>query len=344
MRVGLSAVLFAVCFWAVADNGASVDSVVAVVRTSIAKKRKDANVAAALDKMKLGQHLEDRVIEILESEGAGPQTLGALQRMRDASRLLPAPPDPPPGMVPPPPLSLAEEHRVWQATAAKAMDYTRSLPDFICTETVHRWQDPTGKEEWHPSPTVVADLTFFDRKEHYKLLTIDGKPSKQSLLEVGGAMSQGEFGSMLAVIFNPSSDTDYRWDHWTTLRKRPTYVYFFRITAAHRPQHLRYAPTGGEGVSATAGQHGYVYIDHDTTSVTRISADAEEIPAGFPVKRASSVLDYGYTDIGGRSFLLPLRAEVRIDAGSLENLNSVEFEKYRKFAAGASIDYGDGKN
>src|SRR5580692_916072 len=97
-----------------------VDSVVAAVRTALSRKQKDSAAAAALYKMKLAQRLEDRVIEILESEGAGPQTMGALQHMRDESRLLPASPDPPPGMTPPPPPSFAEEDRVWQETAAKS--------------------------------------------------------------------------------------------------------------------------------------------------------------------------------------------------------------------------------
>jgi hypothetical protein len=342
MRVRLGTVLLAFSFCGIADDGATVNSVVAAVRASIARKSKDAGTARSLDKMKLAQHLEDRVIEILESEGAGLQTLGALQRMRDASRLLPAPPGPPPGMTPPPPPSFAEEHRVWQATGVKALDYTRSLPDFICSETVHRWIDPAGNEEWQPAPTLIADLTFFDRQEHYKLLTVDGKKSEQSLPDVAGATSQGEFGSMLATIFHPASETDFRWDHWTTLRKRSTYVYFFRITAAHRPYKLRFG-TGANAATAPAGLHGYVYIDRETDSVTRISAHAEDIPAGFPVQESSTVLDYDYADVGGKRFLLPLRAEVRIDSRNVKNLNSVEFQKYRKFSAEGSVSFGEGK-
>lgn len=339
----LSALLFATFLWAASADGVSVNSVVAAVRASIAKKHKDANLAAALDKMKLAQHLEDRVIEILESEGAGPQSLGALQRMRDASRLLPVPLDPPPGMTPPPPPSSAEEHRVWDATAGKSRDYTRSLPDFICTETVHRWVAPLGTEDWQPSPTIVADLSFFEQTERYKLMTIDGERSTKSLTDVAGATSQGEFGRMLAAIFNPASETVRRWDHWTSLRKRPTYVYFFRIAAAHHPHVLFYGSAPGEGVSATAGEHGYVYIDRETGSVTRISAITEDIPADFPIRKSDVVLDYDYADIGGRRYLLPLRAEIRIVTGNTQSLNAVEFQKYRKFGADAAIHFGEGK-
>jgi hypothetical protein len=336
-----TAVLLALGLCAGATDFATVNSVVAAVRASYHKKGKDADVAAALAKAKLNERLEDRVIEILESEGAGPQTLGALQHLRDVSRLLPPPGEPPPGMTPPPPPSAVEEHKVWQATRSHALDYTQSLPDFMCTETVHRWQDPGGNEEWQPSPAVAAELSFFDREEHYKLVTVDGKPSQKSLLEVGGTMSQGEFGSLLGAIFDPHSETDYRWDHWTTLRKRPTAVFFYRIAASHRPSSLLFGPEGGKQEKAYAGQRGYVYIDRETNRVTRIAEDAENIPADFPVQKSRAVLDYDYFDIGGESFLLPMRAEIRLDAGKLQSLNSVEFSNYRKFTSASNVNFGN---
>ena len=335
-----SALLFVICLGAIASDAVPVDSVVAAVRTSLTGNRKDGAIAAELDKMKLTQYLEDRVIEILESEGAGPQTLGALQRMRDSSRLLPPPPDPPPGMTPPPPLASAEEHRVWQAAAGKALDYNRLLPDFICSESIHRWADATGHEDWQPFPPIVADLTYFDGKENYKLQSIGGKPSGNSLADVDGATSQGEFGSMLATIFHPGSQTEYRWDHWTMLRKRPTSVYFFRIAASHHPHELWFKIAPDKVIKTVSGLHGYVYVDEETNSVLRISATAEDIPAAFPVQRSSTVLDYDYAEIGGTRYLLPLRAEVRIDTKSLQSLNAVEFQNYRKFHSDASVSFG----
>jgi hypothetical protein len=144
---------------------------------------------------------------------------------------------------------------------------------------------------------------------------------------------------MLATVFGTASETGYRWDHWTTLRKRPTSVYFFRVTASHHPHELWFRTGPGKAIKAVVGLHGYVYIDRETDRVTRISAVAEDIPAGFPVQRSSTVLDYDYADIGGTRYLLPLRAEVRIDAGKLQSLNAVEFQKYRKFRADASVSF-----
>jgi hypothetical protein len=338
MRVRATAALFAFCLATLASDAVPLDAVVAAVRTSMSKKRKDSAIAETLDKMQLAQRLDDRVIEILESEGAGPQTLGALQRMRDASRLLPAPSDPPPGMTPPPPLSSAEENRQWQTVAAQAGDYTRSLPDFLCTETVNRWVDPTGKEDWRAGSTVVADLSYFEQKENYKVLTVDGKPAKGTLTDLDGTISQGEFGSLLAVIFSPGSQAEYRWDHWTVLRKRPTSVYFYRVTASHHPHELHERTSSGS-VIAVVGLHGFVYVDQATASVMRISFVAEDIPSGFPVQRATTVLDYDYAKIGDDPYLLPLRVEVRIDSKGGASLNSVQFQNYRKFKADTTVSF-----
>ena len=341
MQFRPAALLLLVCLGAGAEEFATVNSVVAAVRASFHKKGKDLELATSLYQAKLGERLEDRVIEILESEGASPQILGALQHLRDASHPLPPPSKPPLGMTPPPPPSTVEEHQVWQLARTRALDYTQSLPDFLCLETVHRWRDPGGHENWQASPTVVADLSFVEHKEHYTLATVDGKPSSKSLLEVGGTISQGEFGTLLRVIFDTPSETDYRWDHWTTLRKRPTAVFFYRVSAAHRPNHIVLSGEGGKQVRVDAGQRGYVYLDRETNRVTRISEEAEDIPADFPVQRSSAVLDYDYFDIGGKLFLLPLRAEIRLDAGKQQSLNSVEFSSYRKFTSASTLTFRD---
>jgi len=345
MRLRLSAALLAVCVCVSAADEVTVDSVVATVRTSLRKKRKDAELAATLGQVRLSQRLEDRVLEILESEGAGPQAMGALQHLRDVSRPLPVPAIPPPGMTPPPPPSAVEERKVWVETRTKARDYMRSLPDFVCSETVHRWVDTDGREQWQPTPTIVADLTFFEQKEAYKVVSFDGKPTDKSITELGGSMSQGEFGSLLGAVFDPASSTDYRWDHWTILRKRPTAVFFYRIAADRGPNLLMFTLPEGKTVSTFAGQRGYVYIDRETNTVTRLAEEAEDIPAGFPVQKSSAVLDYDYINIGEARFLLPLRAEVHLEAGKQHSLNTVEFTSYRKFSSATAITFGgtDGK-
>ena len=73
--------------------------------------------------------------------------------------------------------------------------------------------------------------------------------------------------------------------------------------------------------------------------VMRLTLDAEDIPPSFPVQQARTVLDYDFSTIGDRSYLLPLRAEVRMRSDKLLTKNDVEFRMYRKFSAEASVKF-----
>ena len=82
---------------------------IAVVRKGIAHGEKDGKLARDVHKIKLGQRLDDRVIEELGSEGAGPETVAEMVELRDLTAGLPLPtalPD-----FPSPPLPLREEQR-----------------------------------------------------------------------------------------------------------------------------------------------------------------------------------------------------------------------------------------
>ena len=46
----------------------------------------------------------------------------------------------------------------------------------------------------------------------------------------------------------------------------------------------------------------------------RVTLNADNIPATFPVRMATTILDYDYTDISGHQFLLPLKSETQMSA------------------------------
>jgi len=225
----------------------------------------------------------------------------------------------------------------------KAFNYTAGLPDFICTENVRRFESPTGVGDWSARDSLTVQLTYFDHEEDYKLTALNGHKTGLAYDDVGGALSKGEFGSMLLSIFAPSSRATFNWLHWTTLRKRASYVFAFQIDARNSTYVLRVGRYGTREVSAVPGQHGLVYIDRETKDVLRLDCDADSIPASFPLKGATRILDYGTADVGGRTYLLPLHADVRMfprDRWPVTR-NEVEFTGFRKFAGESSISFGD---
>jgi hypothetical protein len=338
MRTALALAMVA-ALWA-AQPESRVNEVIALVRSQLAENRPDAQVAKEVRKIKLAERLEDQTIEELESQGAGPKTIEELVGLRDRSRELPEPAAALPFKHGPrPPI---EEQRVMLSEARQtALAYASSLPDFMCTEVVHRYIGEGSN--WSLKDTLHLKLNYFEHKEDYRLLTINGHPTQKSYEEAGGSISEGEFGSILLQVFEPRSEAQFRWDHWTTLRKREAHVLAFRVTPEHSTYHLAFGIVGQGGRDSTiVGQHGFVYIDRKTNRVLRIWAAADSIPWDFPVQETSTMLDYDFAEISGQKFILPLRADVRIASTQMHTRNVLEFENYQKFGADATISF-DGK-
>jgi hypothetical protein len=275
-------------------------------------------------------------VEELDSEGAGPKTVAELERLRDASTDLAAPAERLPFAVSVRP-DVEEQRTIINAAQNIAGNYGKSLPDFICTEIIRRFDNARGAMVL--VDTLEIKLSYFDHKEDYRLLTINGRPTVRPFEALGGAKSQGEFGTLLLSIFNGDSKTRFIWDHWTTLRKRPARVFAFRILAENSNYHLMFGQNAAFGkTDAVVGQHGFIYIDRDTSQILRIVAMADP-PPKYPVQQSEVVLDYDFRPVGGKQFLLPVRAEVRMTARDFRIRNLIEFNGYRKFSGESTITF-----
>ena len=223
------------------------------------------------------------------------------------------------------------------------MTFTESLPDYICSQQTHRFIDPTGGDSWHATDVILARLTYFEHKEDYKLVTVNNNVTMdKTYTSVGGAISQGEFGSMMRGLFDPSSNAVFQWGSWTTLRGHVSYVFSYIVPLEHSQFTIDWRGSASDqGRKIIVGYHGSIVIDKATKDVLRISLEADNIPPDFPVRRSSEVLDYDLIEIGDREFLLPVSAEFRSLAGHTSTRNLVEFRNYRKFSADTKLTFDD---
>jgi hypothetical protein len=330
----------AVCLGAAAQTSLSVDQLVSFIRSSMELKHPDKQLASYLAKVKLSEQLDDRTIEELQGHGAGPKTVEALRELRDASKSLPKPkpkaPKPAPSPVPPP--SPEEQRRAIEEVRQYAINYTKHLPDFICTQVTRRYADPTGLEFWQTQDVITAQLSYFEQKEDYKLVLVNNRAiTDRSYHSLSGATSTGEFGSLLRLLFEKETRAEFQWERWATLRGKRTHVFSYRVAQPHSQWHISYE----RQLDIVAGYRGLLYVDRDTDMVLRVTLEAEDIPPSFPVQQASTMLDYDYTKIADREYLLPLKAAVRMRHDKLLTKNDVEFRMYRKFSAEAVIKLTD---
>jgi hypothetical protein len=219
-----------------------------------------------------------------------------------------------------------------------AIRYSDSLPDFICTEVVRRSQDQQGNGRWRSTDTLTVKLSYFEHKEDYKLMLIDGKPTVLDYLYAGGALSTGEFGTRLYSVFDPHSQGEFRWKGWTTLRKRRVARFSYRIAREHSIFLLQYGTVPVFPNAIIVPYHGEVYVDDETHMVLRLTQQAE-IPQSFPIDANESTVDYEFAAVGGKPYLLPTHAYVKTRSGKYVAENHVEFREYRKFQSEAIITF-----
>ena len=337
MRARVAVLWLAACLAAAPQMKLTVDQLVSFITSSIELDHADGKVAKYLKNVTLTEKLDDRTIESLQGLGAGPKTVQALMRLRDASRKLgeAAPPEPEKRRSPMPPPPPEEQQRIIEEVRDYALNYTKHLPDFICTQVTRRYGDPSGLEFWRKLDTVTAKLSYFEEKEDYQVILLNNRPVDLTYDDLGGSTSTGEFGTMLREIFEPDSETTFAWERWGKLRGKLVHVYSYRV----RQDKSEWAISYERKMSVVPAYRGLIYVDRDTLMVLRITLQAQNIPPSFPIQEARTVLDYDYVDISGRDFMLPLKFEMRMRQGRLLVKNEVEFRLYRKFGAEAIITF-----
>jgi len=235
----------------------------------------------------------------------------------------------------------AEQQALLEETRTAALNYAKSLPDFLCTQTVSRSEDIRSQNRWRLIDRLTIKLSYSGGTEDYKLTQINGKPTNLSLMESGGAVSTGEFGSRMAAIFDARTHTEFRWAGWSTLRKLRVARFAYQVDGQHTGYLLEYgAPNDRDHKSTTAPYHGEILVDPDTHMVMRLTQTAE-VPKNFPITHNDCWVEYDYAGVAGKRYLLPSRAFTRMRSGVYTTENNIQFVDYRKFQTETSISFDD---
>jgi hypothetical protein len=330
--------LIAIPLFAATQSTITVDQLRQLVESSIKQKLPDKMVADYLSHMKLTQKLDEDTVESLQDHGAGPKTVAALKSMITATAALPAasPVVEAPKPVQPPPPSYDEEQEVIHDMTDYALHYTQRLPDFVCTQVTRRSVDPRHRGTWQNYDTVVSRLAYTEGKEDYEVKTVNNAiVTNKSMESLNGSISTGEFGSLMREIFDEDSNAQFHFERWTKIRGQVNYVFAYQIEQPRSKFSIEY----NHQDRIYAAYKGEVFVDKSTHKISRLKAEAIDIPASFPVKQARSQVDYDNAQIGPRVFLLPLTAMSYISDGDAAFKSDIEFRVYRKFGADTTITY-----
>jgi hypothetical protein len=238
--------------------------------------------------------------------------------------------------------SEGEKKQALEETREWALNYVKSLPDFLCMEVTRRSADlhfQVGSEgSWSPQDRLIEKLTYFDHKENYELLQHNDTALVGKTWEtLGGSISRGEWATVLAEVFQPSTNTDFHWLRWGNIRGQLTHVYQYTVEQQYSQETIGHGDPPNEQ-KIVAGFHGLLYIQKGTNVVLRLTV-VPDIPPSFPVQDVDQLVDYDFQQIGNQTFLLPLRSQVKMRDGHIAFLNEIEWRQYRKYSADTSITF-----
>jgi len=334
------AVFLAIAASAYAQRTMSVAQVTAFVKSSVEEKLSDKEVAEVLRKTQVSERLDDAAVAQMQALGAGRQTLAALRDLARESAGLAAAAPPAPKPVPPVYLlpGAAEQGRIIAAVREYALNYTGNLPNFICTQITRQQIDPSGTGTgWRSENKYQEQLTYFEHHEQYHVVMINNElVSQREHSQLAGAISEGEFGSMLYEIFAPQTDAEFQYERPGKLDGRLMNVIDYHVP---QPRSHYQIEERNSRRRIIAGYHGRIWANQQTNQVMRITLECEEIPADFPIKDVALDMWYDVIQIAGQEYVLPLKWELKSREGKVLSWNTAELTLYRKYSTDATIRF-----
>lgn len=212
-----------------------------------------------------------------------------------------------------------------------AMEFVEELPNFMVTEIVSRYERTPQSRDWKLVDTLEIELTYREKEgEKARLVKINGKPTVTTFEKVDGSTSTGEFGMMLAGLFSPATQADFKEVRKETYGGRQSTVFDFRVKKVNSRSTIT---DKGSGREITPGYSGTVWIDNESRRTLRIEVSHDDIPTSFPVSLAENSVDYEWVMIADQKHLLPVRAEVLMGRDAIRHYtrNVIELKNYRKF-------------
>jgi hypothetical protein len=235
-----------------------------------------------------------------------------------------------------PPPALAEQELFLRAMRSYAEQYVANLPNFICEQVTRQYQAGKKPKNWRKGDTLTFRLVFSEGEEQRDLELVNETPIRAGLRRWNAPLSTtGEFGILLANIFDPKSDATFHWRGWREVRGRQVAVFDYSIDQAHSTLTLSLSDLA----QATVPYYGSVYGDPETGAIWRIEDAANDLPKAIDTNSIATTIEYDDVPIGSKRYLLPVQASIWLTTNSSNIRNDLEFRDYRKFETDSVIKY-----
>jgi len=186
----------------------------------------------------------------------------------------------------------------------------RELPNVLCQQKTDRFrisrQSGGAYQESHIDTITAIARRAHDGSRTYTDVKVDGKIAPVDSAE--GMWSTNDFSSSLELLFAPSYAPEFRFERDSRIGDTAVTVFRFRIPASAAPT-WPFIKAGD--VTVRSAYAGRIWIAKNSFRVVRIRAEATSLGHDFPYETWVATTDYTPTQLGNRTYDLPVRTESR---------------------------------
>ncbi len=238
----------------------------------------------------------------------------------------------------------SEEHSSSLAAVCEyVLTLRKKLSNVICDrETKRHWATTAVIVGGHyvtdavqHSDVVTVHVTYHEGAESYSDFRLDGVPVPFNEPGLSGAWSHGEFATLLASIFAPSSKTQFHYSRAKKLHSNSAFIFDFRVSAQNNSLYF----LESQAKIWFPAYAGSIWIDSQTSSLLRLQLETAYTQSS-PISHAKAEIDYANLLLGdGSSMVLPTNStdmicEAAIDACAR---SAIRFMNWHKFQARSHI-------
>ena len=226
---------------------------------------------------------------------------------------------------------LLNRTREWVAS------FATSLPNYVCEQLTTRYVQESKETGWNAIDIISAHVVYDNGKEQYRDITVGGRKTNKSMLDLGGTVSTGEFATTLESLFSSHANAKFKFYRTTNWHESAAAIYDFKVALRNSEWQIH---LGGQ--TLLPAYSGSIWVDKATAQVRRIEMQADQIPQDFLLDSIQWAVDYDMVRLGQSSYLLPVHAEnLSCERGSpVCKKNSVDFRNYHKFTGESTITFG----
>jgi hypothetical protein len=361
---------------AVAANQITVDGLEKALVADSAAHRPGAEVAQELSGMALTERLSSARLLRLNANLTDERARQALVALADSSQFL----DPPQAEIAAISTPTPGEMRRMLVSVVNYVNTTiRQLPNFIAERETTSFEDrpqedlegETGYTNLTYQPLAVVNRSSVPvaYRDGHEVVGEKAAQDKKSEPQLPGLVTNGVFGPILSTVLGDALKGKITWGRWELGANGAEAAFQYEVAKdkSHYAVGICCASSGSNsGANQQSGwrsygelvaYHGEIGFDPASGAILRIMLEAE-MPPNEAVSTADTMVEYGAVEIGGKSYICPLRSVsiqmahaaqpamgMHAVAGSKVAaktfLNDVSFGQYRKFGSETRIVVGN---